>query len=131
MTTTPATASLTELSVTPPSYRHDPAARLRPVNWNRVTDEKDLEVWNRLTANFWLPEKVPLSNDVNAWQQRLTAEERTLTMRVFTGLTMLDTVQATVGEMSIPSQRGDDLCGQSLGEGGSVLAFVVDRALEA
>ncbi|GAA3215175.1 hypothetical protein GCM10020256_16550 [Streptomyces thermocoprophilus] len=88
-------------------------------------------MWNRLTANFWLPEKVPLSNDVNAWQQRLTAEERTLTMRVFTGLTMLDTVQATVGEMSIPSQRGDDLCGQSLGEGGSVLAFVVDRALEA
>lgn len=33
-------------------------------------------------------------------------------------------------ELSIPSQRGDDLCGQSLGEGGSVLAFVVDRALE-
>ncbi|MFJ3821134.1 class 1b ribonucleoside-diphosphate reductase subunit beta [Streptomyces nodosus] len=96
MTTTPA---LTDLSVTPPSYRHDPTARLRPVNWNRVTDEKDLEVWNRLTANFWLPEKVPLSNDVNAWQQRLTAEERTLTMRVFTGLTMLDTVQATVGEI--------------------------------
>jgi len=74
MTTTP--APLTETSVTPPSYRHDPAARLRPVNWNRVTDEKDLEVWNRLTANFWLPEKVPLSHDVNAWEQRLTAEER-------------------------------------------------------
>lgn len=32
--------------------------------------------------------------------------------------------------MSIPSQCGDDLCGQSLGEGGLVLAFVVDRALE-
>ncbi|MEU9546989.1 hypothetical protein AB0E09_52610, partial [Streptomyces mirabilis] len=33
-------------------------------------------------------------------------------------------------DVSIPSQCGDDLCGQSLGEGGSVLAFVVDRALE-
>ncbi|MEL3948411.1 MULTISPECIES: class 1b ribonucleoside-diphosphate reductase subunit beta [Streptomyces] len=97
MTTTP--APLIEASVTPPSYRHDPAARLRPVNWNRVADEKDLEVWNRLTSNFWLPEKVPLSNDTGAWQQRLSAEERTLTMRVFTGLTMLDTVQATVGEI--------------------------------
>lgn len=32
--------------------------------------------------------------------------------------------------VSIPSQRGDDLCGQSLGEGGSVVTFVVDRALE-
>lgn len=98
MTTTAAATSLPERSVTPPSYRHDPAARLRPINWNRVTDEKDLEVWNRLTANFWLPEKVPLSNDLQAWRQ-LTPQERTLTMRVFTGLTMLDTLQATVGEI--------------------------------
>lgn len=98
MTTTPA-APPTAPPVTPPSFRHDPAARLRPVNWNRITDEKDLEVWNRLTANFWLPEKVPLSNDIKDWHQRLGAEERTLTMRVFTGLTMLDTVQATVGEI--------------------------------
>ncbi|WP_443041177.1 molybdopterin cofactor-binding domain-containing protein [Streptomyces sp. B21-108] len=34
------------------------------------------------------------------------------------------------GILSIPSQRGDDLCGQSLGEGGSVVTFVVERALE-
>lgn len=100
MTATPTKAipAILEHSITSPSYRHDPTARLRPVNWNRISDEKDLEVWNRLTANFWLPEKVPLSNDIPAWQ-RLTVEERTLTMRVFTGLTMLDTVQATVGEI--------------------------------
>ncbi len=96
--TTIAAAPTTEASVTPPGYRHDPAARLRPINWNRVADDKDLDVWNRLTANFWLPEKVPLSNDLPAWQ-KLSGEERTLTMRVFTGLTMLDTVQATVGEI--------------------------------
>ncbi|WP_082835154.1 class 1b ribonucleoside-diphosphate reductase subunit beta [Brachybacterium sp. sponge] len=87
-----------EGSITPPAYRHDPSAPLRPINWNRVSDEKDLEIWNRLTANFWLPEKVPLSNDHQAWQA-LAPHERTLTMRVFTGLTMLDTVQATVGEI--------------------------------
>ena len=91
-------APLTSPSVTPPAYRHDPGARLRPINWNRVSDEKDLEVWNRLTANFWLPEKVPLSNDLPAWQG-MDEVQRTLTMRVFTGLTMLDTVQATVGEI--------------------------------
>ncbi|MPZ52539.1 MAG: class 1b ribonucleoside-diphosphate reductase subunit beta [Acidimicrobiia bacterium] len=85
-------------SVTPPGFRHDPGVRIRPINWNRVTDEKDMEVWNRLTANFWLPEKVPLSNDIPAWR-RLTDEERRLTMRVFTGLTLLDTIQATVGEI--------------------------------
>lgn len=102
-TTSNATGSagfaLLERSVTPPEYRRHPDARLRPVNWNRVSDEKDLEVWNRLTANFWLPEKVPLSNDLPAWKT-LTEQQRTLTMRVFTGLTLLDTVQATVGEIS-------------------------------
>lgn len=68
----------------------------RAVNWNRIQDEKDLEVWNRLTGNFWLPEKVPLSNDVQSWAT-LRPEERELTIRVFTGLTLLDTVQNTVG----------------------------------
>jgi ribonucleoside-diphosphate reductase beta chain len=74
--------------------------RVHAVNWNRLEDEKDLEVWHRLTGNFWLPEKVPLSNDVTSWM-RLSDEERRLTMRVFTGLTLLDTIQATVGAMAL------------------------------
>ena len=40
--------------------------RVSAINWNRIDDDKDLEVWNRLTSNFWLPEKVPLSNDIPA-----------------------------------------------------------------
>ncbi|MEY4434868.1 MAG: hypothetical protein RIR16_908, partial [Actinomycetota bacterium] len=27
----------------------------RPINWNRIEDPVDLDVWNRLTQNFWLP----------------------------------------------------------------------------
>ena len=46
----------------------------RAINWNRLDDEKDLEVWNRLTVNFWLPEKVPLSNDVQSWATLRPAE---------------------------------------------------------
>ena len=99
MTTSTPRTPITERSITPPRYRRDPEARIRPINWNRVDDPKDHEVWNRLTSNFWLPEKVPLSNDLPSWHA-MTQEERTLTMRVFTGLTMLDTVQATVGEIS-------------------------------
>ena len=77
----------------------------RPVNWNKIEDPIDLDVWNRLTANFWLPEKIAVSNDIQSWES-LTDEERILTMRVFTGLTMLDTIQATVGAMSlIPDAR--------------------------
>jgi ribonucleoside-diphosphate reductase beta chain len=72
----------------------------KPINWNKIEDPIDLEVWNRLTANFWLPEKVPLSNDIQSWET-LRDKERLLTMRVFTGLTMLDTIQGTVGSMSI------------------------------
>ncbi len=40
---------------------------VQAINWNRIQDDKDLEVWNRLVNNFWLPEKVPLSNDVQSW----------------------------------------------------------------
>ncbi|BFO11482.1 hypothetical protein GGER_39920 [Serratia rubidaea] len=70
--------------------------RVQAINWNKIEDDKDLEVWNRLTANFWLPEKVPLSNDIPSWGT-LTAKEQQLTIRVFTGLTLLDTIQNTVG----------------------------------
>ena len=77
----------------------------RPINWNKVEDPIDLDVWNRLTQNFWLPEKVPLSNDVQSWGQ-LRPHEQKLTMHVFTGLTLLDTIQGTVGAAAlIPDAR--------------------------
>ena len=57
-------------------------------------------MWDRLTANFWLPEKVPLSNDVPSWST-LNDTEKQATMRVFTGLTMLDTIQGTVGAVKL------------------------------
>lgn len=91
--------------ITPPEWRPGDARPLHPINWNRLQDDKDLEIWHRLTANFWLPEKVPLSNDLPQWR-RMVQRERDLTVRVFTGLTLLDTVQATVGEVAqIPDAR--------------------------
>ena len=74
--------------------------RTSAINWNRVQDDKDAEVWDRLTGNFWLPEKVPVSNDIPSWNT-LTPAEKELTMRVFTGLTLLDTIQGTVGAVSL------------------------------
>ncbi len=75
-------------------------SRISAINWNKIQDDKDLEVWNRLTSNFWLPEKVPLSNDIPAWQT-LSAAEQQLTIRVFTGLTLLDTIQNIAGAPSL------------------------------
>ncbi|WP_040159009.1 class 1b ribonucleoside-diphosphate reductase subunit beta [Nigerium massiliense] len=78
---------------------------VQAINWNRVTDELDQQVWDRLTGNFWLPEKVPLSNDISSWRT-LKPHEQLMTTRVFTGLTMLDTIQGTVGAVSlIPDAR--------------------------
>ena len=73
---------------------------VRAINWNRIEDDKDLEIWNRLTGNFWLPEKVPLSNDIQSWEL-LLPEEKQLTIRVFTGLTLLDTIQNSVGAVKL------------------------------
>src|SRR3954464_2827036 len=74
--------------------------RVSAINWNRVQDEKDAEVWNRLTGNFWLPEKVPLSNDIPSWGT-LTSAEQQLTIRGCTGLTLLDTIQNGVGSVKL------------------------------
>lgn len=70
------------------------------INWNRIQDPKDVDVWNKLVNNFWLPEKVPLSNDIQSWGT-LTDGERLSTMRVFTGLTLLDTVQSRYGAINL------------------------------
>ena len=73
---------------------------VQAINWNRISDDKDLEVWDRLKANFLLPEKIPLSNDIPSWRT-LKPFEQEMTTRVFTGLTLLDTVQGTVGAVSL------------------------------
>ena len=73
---------------------------VQAINWNKITDPKDDEVWDRLVSNFWVPEKIPISNDIQSWGT-LTEAEQLLTMRVFTGLTLLDTIQGTVGAVSL------------------------------
>lgn len=70
----------------------------RAINWNNAEkdDSVSYQVYNKLVANFWLPEKIAVSNDLPTWGT-LTDAEKLLTMRVFTGLTMLDTIQSRFG----------------------------------
>jgi len=72
------------------------------INWNNAEKEDPTSkaVWDKLTSNFWLPEKIPVSNDLPTWA-KLTEEEKLLVMRVFTGLTMLDTIQGRFGAYSL------------------------------
>ncbi len=78
---------------------------IKAINWNKIEDEKDVQVFDRMKTNVWFPEKIAVANDMNSWS-KLSELERTLTMRVFTGLTMLDTVQAQIGA---PSMMADAL----------------------
>jgi len=68
----------------------------RPINWNRVDDQVDADVWHKLTSQFWLPERIALSNDMKSWNQ-MTPAEQDATNKVFTGLSGLDTLQGHVG----------------------------------
>lgn len=73
--------------------------KMRSINWNVIRDQKDLEIWTRATQNFWLPEKIPVSNDIPSWRT-LDPEMQILITRTFTGLTLLDTIQATIGDIA-------------------------------
>lgn len=79
---------------------HRPLRVPNAINWNRIEDPKDKEVWDRLVNNFWLPEKIAVSNDLPSWAS-MSPAEKLLTTRVFTGLTLLDTVQGREGAPSI------------------------------
>lgn len=69
------------------------------INWNSV-DDFDKQIWDKLTSQFWLPEKIALSNDLPSWNT-LTESEKRLVLHVFTGLTQLDTVQGRFGSVSL------------------------------
>ncbi len=87
-------------SVSPLEYaKNGMQGVMRSVNWNVMNDEKDLEVWNRITQNFWLPEKIPMANDLPSWST-LDEKWQQLITRTFTGLTLLDTIQATLGDVA-------------------------------
>lgn len=70
-----------------------------PINWNNV-DEFNNSIWQTLTTNFWVPERVNMSGDLASWR-KLSEAEQTLVLRVFAGLTLLDTIQGTVGAVRL------------------------------
>lgn len=75
------------------------------INWNNVPDLEKM-LWNKLTENFWLPEKISLSNDIQSWAT-LSPKEKETTMKVFAGLTHLDTIQGTIGAVSLLKDAGN------------------------
>lgn len=67
----------------------------------------DKQVWERLTSNFWLDTKIPVSNDLPSWR-KMTSEEQTLIKKVFGSLTALDTLQSEVGAPTLARHASTD-----------------------
>jgi ribonucleoside-diphosphate reductase beta chain len=68
----------------------------KAVNWNAVEDMVDKLTYEKLTSQFWLSTRMPVSKDKQDWRN-LSEKEKRMVERVFVGLTMLDTLQSEVG----------------------------------
>ena len=72
----------------------------KAINWNAIEDVVDKATWEKLTEQFWLDTRIPLSNDLDDWR-KLSDKERDLVGKVFGGLTLLDTLQSVDGVSAI------------------------------
>ncbi|MHC5268228.1 class 1b ribonucleoside-diphosphate reductase subunit beta [Enterococcus sp. LJL98] len=72
------------------------------INWNEIEDLIDKSTWEKLTEQFWLDTRIPLSNDLDDWR-RLPKEEQQMISYVLGGLTLLDTVQSESGVKHLKS----------------------------
>lgn len=70
-----------------------------PNNWDTI-DPFDKQSWDKLISQFWVDTRIPVSKDM-ADYDKLSDAEQVLMQRVFTGLTMLDTIQAEDGALTL------------------------------
>ena len=61
------------------------------IDWNSIEDSIDKYTWEKLTSQFWLDTRVPVSNDLDDWR-KLRQLERDTFAKAFAGLTLLDTL---------------------------------------
>src|SRR5699024_4241410 len=72
----------------------------KAINWNKIDDAIDKATCEKLTEQFWLDTRIPVSNDLKDWHQ-LDDDHKYLVGHVFGGLTLLDTVQSQDGMASL------------------------------
>jgi|GEM_PF-35499 len=80
---------------------------LSAVNWNRPDDGYTKMFWDQNVRQFWVDEEIPLADDKLSWMT-LAKEEQRVYEQVLAGLTLLDTVQGSVG-MPLLSQHIESL----------------------
>lgn len=73
-----------------------PVEYYKAIDWNQVEDMIDKLTWEKLTEQFWLDTRIPVSNDLDDWRT-LSPAEKDVVGKVFGGLTLLDTLQSEEG----------------------------------
>lgn len=68
----------------------------KAINWNNLEDQIDKATWEKLTEQFWLDTRIPLSNDLADWRD-FSSADKDVVAKVFGGLTLLDTLQSQDG----------------------------------
>jgi len=69
---------------------------MKAVNWNQIEDPIDKITYEKLTSQFWLSTRMPVSKDLPDWR-KLPDNEKRMIEKVFGGLTLLDTLQSRSG----------------------------------
>lgn len=72
----------------------------KSVNWNKLEDKVDLATLEKLNSQVWLDTRIPVSNDIQDWNN-LKESERVLYDKVLGGLTTLDTLQSEEGAIVV------------------------------
>ncbi|MCR4362028.1 class 1b ribonucleoside-diphosphate reductase subunit beta [Bacillus subtilis] len=81
--------------------------QFKAVNWNAIEDMMDKLTYEKLTEQFWLATRMPVSKDISDWN-KLSDKEKRLVEKVFGGLTLLDTLQSRVGVQAIRKDARTD-----------------------
>lgn len=60
-------------------------ANYEAINWNAISDQIDKATWEKLTEQFWLDTRIPISNDLSDWRE-LDEDHQWVVGHVFGGL---------------------------------------------
>lgn len=64
--------------------RLDKQGNYLAINWNDIEDSIDKATWEKLTEQFWLDTRIPLSNDLADWRT-LSDADKDVVGKVFGG----------------------------------------------
>ena len=65
-------------------------------DWSSPEDDFSTMFYDQYTSQYWLPEEIPVSSDINSWKN-LSDEQRRVYTYASAGLNALDTLQGEVG----------------------------------